>query len=104
MAALLSRDIATRDYAEAVQNLRSLLLAVEELRIEGELRQTGVPDISAPLAYLARSQRYDGCKNLLSAFETFMEAQVNVQLATQRHEYEKVVEGSGSPEYLRPEE
>lgn len=101
MAALLPRDTAGREFKEATVSLRNLLLSVEELRIRAELAQSGMPDISASLATLAKMQRYDACKILIAAFEEFAEAQVNFRLAEQRFEYESVVEAGSDPAYLR---
>lgn len=100
-SAVLNLDVATQEFRASKKALRDLLLAVEELRLESELLQIGLPDISAPLATLAKMQRYDACKALIAAFEDFVEAQVNVNLANQRIDYEKVVETPSDPEYLR---
>ena len=79
-----------------------MLLSVEELRIEADLATTGLPDISGALATLAKMQRYDACKSLITAFEEYVEAQVNLRLAEQRMDYEKVVtDAATEPEYLR---
>lgn len=98
---VLNFDTATQEFRESKRALRDLLLTVEEMRLETELLQTGLPDISAPLATLAKMQRYDACKALIAAFEDFVEAQVNMRLAEQRLDYEKIVETPTDPEYLR---
>jgi len=103
-SSLLSLDIAAKDYRDAATSLRNLLLTVEELRIDADLAKSGLPDISGPLSALAKMQRYDACKGLIAAFEEYVEAQVNLHLATSRHEYTQVVEPNTDPEYLREED
>lgn len=98
---LLSLDTAARDFREAEQGLRSLLLSAEDLRIQNDLASSGAPDISGALAALSKMQRFDACKRLIAAFETFVEAQVNLHLARHREDYERIVESPEGPEYLR---
>lgn len=102
---------AQREYQEAKKHLRAFFMAVAERQIDEELDR-GTPDISEPLGYLASLRMYDGCKNLITVFEAYMEAQVNLMMAHQSDdararwsEYDRVVSaGSAEPEYLRPEE
>jgi hypothetical protein len=98
---LLSLDTATRDFQEAEQGLRSLLLSAEDLRIQIELASHGAPDISVALATLSRRHRFDACKRLIAAYESYVEAQVNLHLAMHREDYERVVGTSEGPEYLQ---
>lgn len=101
MAALLSLDVAKREYDQAAGILRNVLLLAERLRIDTDFAKGGLPDISGPLALLAKGGRYDECKTIIEMLEQYAEAQVNYQIAESRADYARIVGSVDEPEYLR---
>lgn len=97
----LSYEAVSSEFDEAFRHLRAALRVVSELRLADNMTQV-IPDITADVAWLINTGRYDHARNLITLHENYIEAGVNLKLAESRRDYEGVVEGD--PEYLSRDE
>ncbi len=103
----LTLEQAATEYKLASDQLSTMLVEVERMRIATEMRTgTCIPRIDSALVFLQGVHRYDALRGLMNAMETYVESMVTLQLNAhpEARAYAAVVEDvvKDEPAYLPP--
>ena len=95
---------AKEEYEDALAQLREALVAVTRLRFDLETNHFGsIPGVLTEATYLLNIGQHNHVRNLLDLHDACVEAQVNLDIATQSAKHEHGIDPDTYPDYLGEE-
>lgn len=91
---------AQAESTRVLAHMREAVVSVSRMRFDAVVAVGAVPGIADEVAYLLNTGRHDMARNLLDLHEAYIEAQVNLDIATQSARYEHNLDPEGEPAYL----
>jgi len=94
---------AQAESEQAFGNLRDAVLSVARMRFNADVAAGAIPGIVSEAVYLLNAGRHDMLRVLLDLHDACVEAQVNLEIATQSAKYEHGIDPESGPDYFTEE-